>query len=152
MKSINYLFKFLINFNEKTVHISNLLTRVCWYFCRYKTNIDITEAKRSYRILFLMRNGLFFTLGRAYRRCIPRNFFYPCETGRLLVFNILTSRSIISLGCGASGLSPGISSMGMPSLRISFSRYRNFLSISSHLRTSLTNLRWKALTSGFSCK
>lgn len=67
-----------------------------------------------------------------------------------LVIN-LTSRSIISLGAGASGLSP-VLSIGMLSFLISFSMYRSFLSISSHRRTSLTNLRWKALTSGLSCR
>lgn len=62
---------------------------------------------------------------------------------------LLTSKSIISLGCGASGFSP-VSVTGMLSFLISFSKYRNFLSISSHLRTSFTNFRWKALTSGLS--
>lgn len=43
-----------------------------------------------------------------------------------------------------------MSNIGIPSFLISFSKYRSFRSISSHRRTSLTNLRWKALTSGFS--
>lgn len=60
-----------------------------------------------------------------------------------------TSKSIISRGCGASGLSSEFA-IGMPSFLISFSKYRNFLSISSQRRTSLTNLRWNAFTSGLS--
>lgn len=64
-------------------------------------------------------------------------------------FKIFTSRSIISLGCGASGLSP-VSNIGIPSFLISFSKYRSFRSISSQRRTSLTNFRWNAFTSGLS--
>lgn len=62
---------------------------------------------------------------------------------------VLTSKSIISLGWGASGFSP-VSNIGIPSFLISFSRYRSFLSISSQRRTSLTNFLWKTLTSGLS--
>jgi len=36
--------------------------------------------------------------------------------------------------------------------RITWENLRNFLSISSQRRTSLTNFLWKALTLGFSCK
>lgn len=83
----------------------------------------------------------------------------------------LTSRSIIFWGSGASTLPAGCGSM--PALTSSAERNPEWeggqlgtsvlctcrhthslsrLSISSHLRTSLMNFLWKALTSGFSCE
>ncbi len=82
-----------------------------------------------------------------------RKFFLSCSAFWLTScsscssFSKVASKSIISLGCGASGES-GVSSIGSSSFLISRSRNLSFLSISSQRRTSLTNLRWKALVSG----
>lgn len=92
---------------------------------------------------------------------LSRLFYYAmlrrnCSLGKLESYRFfqtmpLTSRSTISRGWGASGFSP-VSRMGSLSFSTSRSRYLSTRSISSQRRTSWTNLRWKELTSGFSCE